>query len=208
MKRIFILFCLLLACAYCFSQSNNNEDEVVKIDWFNQHATKEGELIVKFADHTILQLQNDARGALQATGIGKVDALLQQYPVAKAERLCPNDDPKRELKTSKSYNGPDVVERDLSRLCRFVMEDPMQTYEMIDALKALLRLNLPNRTIWLLHWVRKRTQCLICLLCLPVAKATAMVAILTRVPIWLSQCIPCNGASLLCICLNSGLLTR
>ena len=137
MKKVFTLLCMVLACAYCFAQSNNNEDEVVKIDWFNQHATKEGELIVKFADHTALHLQNDARGALQATGINKVDALLQQYAVAKAERLCPNDDPNRERKTSKSYNGPDVVERDLSRLCRFVMADPMQTYEMIDALKAL-----------------------------------------------------------------------
>lgn len=137
MKKTFTLFCLLLACAYGFAQSNNNEDEVVKIDWYNQHATKEGELIVKFADHTALRLQNDTRGTLQATGINKVDALLQQYPVAKAERLCPNDNPNRTLRTSKSYNGPDVVERDLSRLCRFVMQDPMQTYEMIDALKAL-----------------------------------------------------------------------
>lgn len=137
MKKFFTLTLLLLACAYGFAQSNYNEDEVVKIEWYNQHATKEGELIVKFADHTTLRLQNDARGTLQATGINKVDALLKQYPVAKAERLCPNDDPKRELKVSKSYNGPDVVERDLSRLCRFVMEDPMQTYEMIDALKEL-----------------------------------------------------------------------
>lgn len=137
MKRFFTLFCLVLACAFGFAQSNNNEDEVVKIDWYNQHATKEGELIVKFADHTTLHLQNDARGTLQATGIHKVDALLKQYPVAKAERLCPNDNPNRTLRTSKSYNGPDVVERDLSRLCRFVMQDPMQTYELLDALKAL-----------------------------------------------------------------------
>ena len=137
MKKVFTLLCMVLACVYCLAQDRNNEDEVVKIDWYNQHATKEGELIVKFADHTTMHLQNDARGILQATGINKVDALLQQYPVTKAERLCPNDDPKRELKTSKSYNGRDVVERDLSRLCRFVMEDPKQTYEMIQVLKEL-----------------------------------------------------------------------
>ena len=137
MKKTFTLLCMLLVCVYCFAQDRNNEDEVVKIDWYNQHATKEGELIVKFADHTTLRLQNNERGALQATGMSRVDALLNQFPVAKAERLCPNDDPKRELKVSKSYNGPDVVERDLSRLCRFVMEDPMQTYQMIDALKEL-----------------------------------------------------------------------
>jgi subtilisin family serine protease len=137
MKKFYLLSLLALAACFCFGQDRNNEDEVVKIDWYNQHATKEGELIVKFADHTTLQLKNDERGTLQTTGINKVDALLQQYPVTKAERLCPNDDPKRELKTSKSYNGPDVVERDLSRLCRFVMEDPRQTYEMIEALKEL-----------------------------------------------------------------------
>ena len=137
MKKLFTLLTLVLACAYCLAQDRNNEDEVVKIDWFNQHATKEGELIVKFADHTTLQLKSDERGVLQTTNINKVDALLKQFPVAKAERLCPNDNPNRTLHTSKSYNGPDVVERDLSRLCRFVMQDPMQTYEMIDALKAL-----------------------------------------------------------------------
>jgi hypothetical protein len=137
MKRFFILTIMLLAGVFAFAQSNNNEDEVVKIDWYNQHATKEGELIVKFADNTTLQLQNDNRGMLQTTGMQKVDALLQQYSVARAERLCPNDDPKLELKVSKSYNGPDVVERDLSRLCRFVMEDPMQTYQMIEALNEL-----------------------------------------------------------------------
>ena len=137
MKKFFLLSLLALVVGFCFGQDNNNEDEVVKIDWYNQHATKEGELIVKFADHTTLRLQADERGVLQATGMNKVDALLQQYPVAKAERLCPNDNPNRELKTSKSYNGPDVVERDLSRLCRFVMQDPMQTYQMIEALNEL-----------------------------------------------------------------------
>ena len=69
MKKAFTLLCMVLACAYCMAQSNNNEDEVVKIDGYNQHATKEGELIVKFADHTTLRLQNDARGTLQATVI-------------------------------------------------------------------------------------------------------------------------------------------
>ena len=137
MKKLFTLLKLVLACAYCLAQDRNNEDEVVKIDWYNQHATKAGELIVKFADHTTLRLQNNERGTLQATGINKVDKLLKTFPVAKAERLCPNDDPKRELKVSKSYNGPDVVEHDLSRLCRFVMDDPRQTYEMIEALKEL-----------------------------------------------------------------------
>lgn len=137
MKKLFTLLCMVVACAYCLAQDRNNEDEVVKIDWFNQHATKEGELIVKFADNTTLQLKSDERGVLQTTNINKVDALLKQFPVAKAERLCPNDNPSRELKTSKSYNGPDVVERDLSRLCRFVMQDAQQTYEMIEALKEL-----------------------------------------------------------------------
>ena len=137
MKRLFILTLLALTSLFVYAQSNNNEDEVVKIDQFNQYATKEGELIVKFADNTTLQLQNNNRGMLQTTGMQRVDALLQQYPVARAERLCPNDNPNRELKVSKSYNGPDVVERDLSRLCRFVMEDQMQTYQMIEALNAL-----------------------------------------------------------------------
>jgi hypothetical protein len=126
MKKTFTLICLLLACAYCFAQDRNNEDEVVKIDWYNQHATKEGELIVKFADHTPLRLQNDARGILQATGIDKVDALLQRYPVAMAERLCLNDNPNRELKTSnKQGNLPkEVWEMFVERMRLTVKQDP------------------------------------------------------------------------------------
>ena len=83
MKKLFTLLTLVLACFYCLAQDRNNEDEVVKIDWFNQHATKEGELIVKFADHTTLRLQNNERGILQATGINKVDALLKTFPSAR-----------------------------------------------------------------------------------------------------------------------------
>ena len=137
MKRFFILTFIVLAGVFAYAQSTDNEDEVVKIEWYNQHATKEGELIVKFADNTPMLLKNNDKGALQTTGMQRVDVLLQQYPVARAERLCPNDDPNRELKVSKSYNGPDVVERDLSRLCRFVMEDPTQTHQMIQALNEL-----------------------------------------------------------------------
>lgn len=126
MKRFYLLAVLLLVAGLGYAQSNNNEDEVVKIDWFNQHATKEGELIVKFANHTPLRLQNDARGILQATGIDKVDALLQQYPVAMAERLCPNDNPNRELKTSnKQGNLPkEVWEMFVERMRLTVKQDP------------------------------------------------------------------------------------
>ena len=157
MKKVFTLLCMVLACVYCLAQDRNNEDEVVKIDWYNQHATKEGELIVKFADHTPLRLQNNQRGALQTTGMRRVDALLKTYPVNRAERLCPNDDPQRELKVSKSYNGPDVVERDLSRLCRFVMEDPRQTYDMIQALKELDEVEFaePNYMVFVLGMEHK-----------------------------------------------------
>lgn len=50
MKKHFSLFILLFCCLPLFAQSNNNEDEVVKIDRINYGAYREGEVIVKFKE--------------------------------------------------------------------------------------------------------------------------------------------------------------
>ena len=125
MKK-FLLFIALMISGVGFvnAQSTNNDDEVVKIDYMNRFNSVEGEIIVKFADNTPFGLEYDRDNQLKSTGISNVDKVLKRYELVSIDRLCPNDDPKRELRSSKSYNGGDVVERDLSRLCLVKINTP------------------------------------------------------------------------------------
>ena len=125
MKK-FLLFIALMISGVGFvnAQSTNNDDEVVKIDYMNRFNSVEGEIIVKFADNTPFGLEYDRDNYLKSTGISTVDKVLKRYELVSIDRLCPNDDPKRQLRSSKSYNGGDVVERDLSRLCLVKINAP------------------------------------------------------------------------------------
>ncbi|MBQ8761526.1 MAG: S8 family serine peptidase [Bacteroidales bacterium] len=123
-RRILTLMFFLVASVAVFAQSTNNDDEVVKIDQMNRFNSVEGEIIVKFADNTPFGLEYDRDNQLKSTGISNVDKVLRRYELVSIDRLCPNDDPKRELRSSKSYNGGDVVERDLSRLCLVKINAP------------------------------------------------------------------------------------
>lgn len=116
-KRIFTLM-LVLASALCgFAQDRNNDDEVVKLDQFSRFNAVEGEVIVKFADKSAFQLKYDRHNKLQSTGMSAVDKTFDKFNVVEVKQLCPSDEKKRSFTTSKCYNGNDVVERDLSRLC-------------------------------------------------------------------------------------------
>ena len=121
-KRIFTLMFILAAALCGFAQDRNNEDEVVKIDFMNHHNAVEGEIIVKFADKTSFNLEYDRSNKLQSTGMSSVDKAFEKFNVTSIKQLCPSDEKKRSFRTSKSYNGMDVVERDLSRLCLVKVE--------------------------------------------------------------------------------------
>lgn len=139
MKRFLTFMFLLVASAAVYAQSMNNDDEVVKIDMMNRYNSVDGEVIVKFADNSPFELKYDRDDKLQSTGIAAVDKVFKKYDFVSIKRLCPNDDPKRELRTSKSYNGGDVVERDLSRLClvKINTKDGMTANDLIDEFNAM-----------------------------------------------------------------------
>ena len=125
MRKFFLFIALIISgVGFVNAQSTNNDDEVVKIDQMNRFNSVEGEIIVKFADNTPFGLEYDRDNQLKSTGISNVDKVLKRYELVSIDRLCPNDDPKRELRSSKSYNGGDVVERDLSRLCLVKINAP------------------------------------------------------------------------------------
>lgn len=118
MKKSFLTLMFVLATAVCaFAQDRNNDDEVVKLDQFSRFNAVEGEVIVKFADKSAFQLKYDRHNKLQSTGMSAVDKTFDKFNVVEVKQLCPSDEKKRSFTTSKCYNGNDVVERDLSRLC-------------------------------------------------------------------------------------------
>lgn len=134
---LFLFTVVAFALPTIWAQSADNEDEVVKIEDYNRHASVPGDLIVKFADRTPLLLSKDAAKGTYSTGIASVDNVLSKYRVVEAKRLCPQDDAKRPLRTSKSFNGRDVVEKDLSRLCLLHIDSTSPVHQLIDELKAL-----------------------------------------------------------------------
>lgn len=124
----------VLAAALCgFAQDSNNDDEVVKIDFMNRNNAVEGEIIVKFADKSSFDLKYDRDDNLKSTGMPAVDNLFAKYKVEFIKQLCPGDAKRHDFRTSKSYNGADVVERDLSRLCLVkIGSDVSKTRELIN----------------------------------------------------------------------------
>ena len=59
MKHNFLLLlaALMMWCPKGFAQSSDNEDEVVKIDKWNQGAYREGEVIVHFREDSRVQMR-------------------------------------------------------------------------------------------------------------------------------------------------------
>lgn len=116
MKKLFSIV-LLLACTIALmAQSNNNQDEVVKIDRWNQQAYREGEVIVKFKADGAVQMRKNAKGKFQTTNISQVDALFAELGVEEVEALMPNVGARKAPRRMRAYNGTEVKDHDLSKL--------------------------------------------------------------------------------------------
>ena len=116
MKKLFSLM-LLLACTIALvAQSSNNQDEVVKIDRWNQQAYREGEVIVKFKADGAVQMRKNAKGKFQTASISQVDALFEELGVEEVEELMPNVGARKAPRRMRAYNGTEVKDHDLSKL--------------------------------------------------------------------------------------------
>ena len=116
MKRIFSIV-LLMACTITLvAQINNNQDEVVKIDRWNQNAYRQGEVIVKFKADGAVQMRKNAKGKFQTASISQVDALFAELGVEEVEALMPNVGARIAPRRMRAYNGAEVKDHDLSKL--------------------------------------------------------------------------------------------
>ena len=116
MKKLFSIV-LLLACSFTLmAQSSNNEDEVVKIDKWNQRAYREGEVIVKFKADGAVQMRKNAKGKFQTACISQIDALFAELGVEEVEELMPQVGARKAPRRMRAYNGAEVQDHDLSKL--------------------------------------------------------------------------------------------
>jgi len=132
--------------------SNDNEDEVYKID---KHFTKDfvpGQVLVKMKDGNPVTVRR-VKGRFQSAGISKLDKVLSQFGVEDMEQLLPNAKVGRTPRRAKAYSGATIVERDLTQLYKLTLaeEKAPQTLQLVDELKTLDEVEFaePNYRVYL-----------------------------------------------------------
>lgn len=132
--------------------SNDNEDEVYKID---QHYAKDfvpGQVLVKMKDGTPATVRR-VKGRFQSAGIAKLDKVLTQFGVEEMEQLLPNAKVGRTPRRAKAYSGATIVERDLTQLYKLTLAEDKapQTLELINELETLNEVEFaePNYKVYL-----------------------------------------------------------
>lgn len=145
MKKILYFWVLLLLVSYSYNASaqvsNDNEDEVYKID---ARASKNdfvpGQLLVKFKDGNPVKVSM-ARGLSPATSISAIDQVLNEFGVESIDKLLPNEMPKPigSRQSAKGFNGQDIVENDFSQLYLIKMSSQRQdsTMQLAEKLNEL-----------------------------------------------------------------------
>ncbi len=120
--------------------SNNNDDEVNRVDARGGRAYREGQVIVKFKSDAPLQVKRSAKGRFQSAGINEVDKVLNSLAVSTIDELMPltgaikNRAPRR----AKALSGRQVIEPDLSTLfCLKFEQEGVTVEEAVETLKAL-----------------------------------------------------------------------
>ena len=119
-----LLLCVVAMPTIAQVVSNNNEDEVNKIDqrMAEWNSFVPGQVLVKFKDASPVTVRK-AKGKFQSASRSSVDAVLQSFGVESMEKLLPNEKAGRTLRKAKAFNGKTVEERDLSQLYMVQMEN-------------------------------------------------------------------------------------
>ena len=148
MKKVIILFAVVLAgltmsAQYPYLSSMNNEDEVVHLEQWQQHAAQPLQAIVKLQDYsnfTILEKSSKSKASSSSrVECPAIQAVLDDYIVERVEQLCPTFVMPKEPRRSSSYGGGEVRDHDLSQLYLITLspESPKREHELIEALSAL-----------------------------------------------------------------------
>lgn len=139
MKKHFLLIvATMLASASLFAQSNNNVDEVVKIDHHTARQYREGEMIVKFKPTSAVQVRTLKSGV--TSGMNTVDKVLGELEITGAETLMPLTGSKTVsgARALRSVSGKTLYDSDMSNLYRLTFdENKVNVHEAIEKISAL-----------------------------------------------------------------------
>lgn len=101
--------------------SNNNDDEVNKVDQSATKAYRPGEVIVKFKETSRVKMRSNAKGKFATAGVSQVDQVLNLLGVTEADQLMPLTGKQVSRRKMRSYSGDEVKDRDMSGLFRLRM---------------------------------------------------------------------------------------
>ena len=154
-RTILLLLLFLIGIQQVSAQvSNDNEDEVYKVDQRFKKDYVPGQVLVKMKDGTPAKVRRNAKGQFQSAGISQLDAVLSQFGVEEMEQLLPNAKVGKTLRRAKAYNGATIVERDLTQLYRLMLPENKldQTLPLVEKLKALDEVEFaePNYKVYLM----------------------------------------------------------
>lgn len=129
---------LMLLAMPTYAQSNNNVDEVVKIERHAARDYREGEMIVKFKATSPVRVK--AMGKKLTSGVNQVDRVFDELGVVNGEQLMPLIGAQRVNRTKalKSITGQIIPDADMTLLYRLQF-DPKQVgvHQAIEKMKAL-----------------------------------------------------------------------
>lgn len=134
----------LLVCAVPLQAqmvSNNNDDEVNRVDRNAGPAYRPGQVIVKFKNDSRVKAKRSTKGRLQSMGVNAVDNVMSRLGITEAIDLMPltgaikNRAPRR----AKALSGRLVTEPDLSTLycLKFDAESTVTVEDAVEQFKAL-----------------------------------------------------------------------
>lgn len=119
--------------------SNDNEDRVNKIDtrWAKNDYVP-GQVLIKFKDVNRVTVRR-SQGKFASTDFDRVTEVLQKYGTNEIEQLLPNENPNRQMRRARAFNGEMIQERDLSQLyCLKLSADHQhETMQIIEELNSL-----------------------------------------------------------------------
>ena len=142
MKKIHYLLAMALLSAVslpvCAQVSNDNEDEVNKVDQRLAQDYVPGQVLVKMKDGNPASVRR-VKGKFQSAGISKLDAVLSEFGVEEMEQLLPKAKVAAKPRRAKAFNGSTIVERDLTQLYKVSLpeEKTYKTMQLVERLKAL-----------------------------------------------------------------------
>lgn len=136
--RFLFLMAGLVVSAGLFAQSNNNVDDVLKID---QHPTKqyrEGEMIVKFKPSSNVNMKAPMRGA--TPGTSNIANVMDELGITNSEQLMPLSGAiiTPTTKAVTSVDGKTIEDTDMSSLYKLTFDaTKVNVQEAIDKVSAL-----------------------------------------------------------------------